>query len=246
MTTLTDFRTRVLWALGVSSSTERGLSDANVDEHVRRAVEEFSLYVPVETSADVTVPGGSRAAGTGSLVRPIRVTAVEYPIGQWPRALLDFDTWGGTVILDHSPPTVDYTVRLYYTQQHLVDGSGSTVSAAHAREKNCRGQRSRMYAGADAADRSATGRARIGARCRAGRPAAACGRGQGRGPPARATPRGEWPAPSGRGAIPASWLPHVESNTHPERWTREYPSHLQFSLKLVSAARCARSQSLNG
>lgn len=131
MTTLADFRTRVLWALGVSTSAERGFSDSNVDEHIARAVDEFSLYVPAEARADISVAGGSRAVGAAALVRPIRITAVEYPVDQWPRALLDFDAWGGTVTLDHSPPASSYTVRCYYTQQHLVDAGGSTIAAAH-------------------------------------------------------------------------------------------------------------------
>ena len=131
MTTLADFRARVLYALGVTTSTERGFTDANVDEHVKRAVEEFSLRVPVEASADLTVAAGSRSFATSALVRPIRVTAAEYPLGQWPRALLDFDVWGSTVTLDHSPPLAAYTVRVYYTQQHLVDGTASTIAPAH-------------------------------------------------------------------------------------------------------------------
>jgi hypothetical protein len=131
MTTLSDFRTRVLFAMGVTTSTERGLTDTNVDEHIMRAVEEFGLYVPLEATADVNVSGGSRTFALTALTRPVRVTAVEYPAGQWPRALLDFDQWGGTVTLDHSPPASGYSVRVYHTQRHLVDGSGSTVDAAH-------------------------------------------------------------------------------------------------------------------
>ena len=131
MTTLADFRARVLWALGVTTSTERGFTDANVEEHIKRAVEEFSLYVPVEARSDIAVTGGARSFATTALTRPIRIGAVEYPVGQWPRALVEFDHWGSTVTLDHSPPGSAYTVRVYYTQQHLVDGSGSTIAPAH-------------------------------------------------------------------------------------------------------------------
>jgi len=131
MPTLAEFRTRVLWAVGVTVSAERGLTDANIDEHIRRAVEEFSLHVPAEVSADILIAGGSRAFATTALTRPIGVGAVEYPIGQWPRDLVDFDRWGSAVTLDHAPPPSAYTVRVYYTQQHLVDGSGSTITPAH-------------------------------------------------------------------------------------------------------------------
>ena len=132
MTTLADYRARVLHALGIAtSSTERGFADVNVDEHIKRAVEEYSLHVPAEASAEVSVAGGSRTVATAVLVRPIRVLAVEYPIGRWPRVLVDFDVWGTTVTLDHNPPSASYSVRVYYAQQHLVDAVSSTVPAAH-------------------------------------------------------------------------------------------------------------------
>lgn len=132
MTTIVDFRTRVLYALGIgSTSTERGFDNNAVDKHIQQAVEEFSLYVPVEATADLNVSGGARSVATGALTRPIAVRAAEYPIGQWPRTLLDFDQWGATLTFDHSPPAAGYTVRVFYHQGHLVDGSGSTVAAAH-------------------------------------------------------------------------------------------------------------------
>lgn len=131
MTTLADFRTRVLYALGVTVSSERGFTDTNVDEHIKRAVEEFGLYVPAQAAADLTVTGGTRTLLTSALTRPVAVAAVEYPLDQRPRRLVDFGVWGGTVTLDHSPPAAAYTVRLYYTQRHLVDAAGSTIDPAH-------------------------------------------------------------------------------------------------------------------
>lgn len=132
MTTLADFRIRVLYALGVSgTSTERGFDDASIDRHIQQAVAEFSLHVPAEARADVSVSGGSRQFAVTALTRPLRVLAVEYPPDRWPRAFVDFDVWGNTVTLDLSPPPTAYAVRVYYTQQHLVDAGGSTVPAGH-------------------------------------------------------------------------------------------------------------------
>src|SRR5581483_1674831 len=108
MTTLSDFRTRVLYALGIgSSSTERGFDNNSIDKHVQQAVEEYSLFLPVQVTADLAVSGGARTASIASLTRPVRLEAVEYPIGQWPRTLVDFDVWGATLTLDHAPPSTD-------------------------------------------------------------------------------------------------------------------------------------------
>jgi hypothetical protein len=132
MTTLADFRDRIKYALGITgASTERGFDNNSIDKHTVQAVEEFSLALPLRLRADVAVAGGARSFELTGLTRPIAVHAVEYPVGQWPRALLDFDVWGTTVTLDHGPPAAGYTVRVYYTAQHLVDGAGSTVQPEH-------------------------------------------------------------------------------------------------------------------
>jgi hypothetical protein len=132
MSTLTDFRNRVKATLGISgSSAERGFDDPSLDQHIRQAVEEFSVYVPVEASADLTVLSGGRTLGVTGLTRLLRVVAVEMPVGQWPRSLLDFDRWSTTLTLDMTPLSLDTPARVYYEQGHLVDGSGSTIDAAH-------------------------------------------------------------------------------------------------------------------
>jgi hypothetical protein len=132
MPTLTDFRNRVKAALGISgSSPERGFDDPSLDQHIRQAVEEFSVYVPGEATADLTVIAGSRTLSAAGLTRLLRVAAVEIPVGQWPRSLTDFDRWNTTLTLDIAPPSVNTAARVYYEQGHLVDGSGSTVDPAH-------------------------------------------------------------------------------------------------------------------
>jgi hypothetical protein len=132
MTTLADFRNRVKATLGISgSSAERGFDDPSLDQHIRQAVGEFSVYVPGEATADLMVPAGSRALNAASLTRLLRVAAVEMPVGRWPRSLMDFDRWQTTLTLDVAPPSADTAARVYYEQGHLVDGSGSTIDAAH-------------------------------------------------------------------------------------------------------------------
>lgn len=133
MTTLTDLRLRVLDEIGLTAvNTERGTSSTGmVDGHILRAIEELQLYLPVEAQFDVAVVGGARSFSLSALTRPMRVIACEYPVGNWPRTFLDFDTWGTTVTLDHSPPSSNYVVRVSYAQRHLVDAGGSTLNIEH-------------------------------------------------------------------------------------------------------------------
>jgi|SRR5829696_2098089 len=132
MTTLADFRLRVKAALGIAgASAERGFDDTSLDQHIKQAVEELSAYAPVETSTDLTVAAGARTLNIVGLTRPLRVAAVELPVGMWPRALLDFDRWGPVLTLDIAPPSAATVARVYYEQAHLVDGAGSTVAPEH-------------------------------------------------------------------------------------------------------------------
>ena len=132
MTTLADFRSRVKAALGISgATTERGFDDPSLDHHIKQAVAEFSVYVPAEASADLNVAAGTRTLNIAGLTRAMRVAAVETPVGQWPRALVDFDRWHTTLTLDIAPPSAITAARVYYEQAHLVDTTGSTVAAVH-------------------------------------------------------------------------------------------------------------------
>jgi hypothetical protein len=132
MSTITDFRSMSRSLYGTDPTTDRGFVDAVLDRTINQAVSEFSQHVPIKATATVNVTGGSRTWGmAAALTRPIRVMAVEYPVDRWPRVLLDFDVWGDTVTLDHSPPAGGYSVKVYYDQAHLVDASGSTIEAEH-------------------------------------------------------------------------------------------------------------------
>lgn len=131
MTVLADFRTQLKNALGISgSSPERGFADNDLDQHIREAAREFSLYAPVQAQASVVIAGGTRTIALAGLTRPIRVLAVETPVGNWPRALVDFEAYGQTITLDVQPSS-NQNATVFYEQAHLIDGSGSTIEAEH-------------------------------------------------------------------------------------------------------------------
>ena len=132
MTTIADLRVRVKAALGITgTSAEPGYEDDNLDLHITQAVAEFSTFLPVEASADLTLAAGSRTLNLGALARLLRVVAVETPLGQWPRSLVEFDRWNTTLTLDLGPPAAAAVVRVYYEQAHLVDAVASTLESEH-------------------------------------------------------------------------------------------------------------------
>jgi hypothetical protein len=135
MTTISDFRSLARALYGTDPTSDRGFIDSVLDRTIKQAVDEFSQYLPAKAVATFAINGGGATprqfSVSGTLTRPLRVVAIEYPLGQWPRALLDFDVWGDTVTLDHNPPGDWYSVNVYYDQRHLVDGAGSTIEPGH-------------------------------------------------------------------------------------------------------------------
>ncbi|GEM_PF-5783399 len=56
------------------------------------------------------------------------IEEVEYPVGQWPRALAPFEEQGGLFVLSLPPARLDGDImNVTYAAIHQLDGSGSTI-----------------------------------------------------------------------------------------------------------------------
>lgn len=125
MTTLADVRARIRKDLHDPSS-ERW-TDSQLDRHIERALNELSIAIPREATADIATTPGSRDISIASLTALVDVEAVEYPAGQFPPAYIGFSRWDDdlSLHLDSEPDGDDATVR--YTAHHTLDGSGATL-----------------------------------------------------------------------------------------------------------------------
>jgi hypothetical protein len=131
-TTIATIRARVRQDLHDEDSSAYRWTDAVLDRHISRAVAEYSQYAPREQKSTLTTTAGSRDLSVASLTNLVTVDAVEWPVGEFPPAFVPFSRWETALTLDApSAPAGVENVNVYWTRLHTLDGSSSTIPAAH-------------------------------------------------------------------------------------------------------------------
>jgi hypothetical protein len=130
MTTLADLRDRLRVELH-DADAERW-EDDTLDVHLQRAVRELSGRAPRERKTTLTTTADSRELSLASLTDLVEVTAVEYPVGQFPPCYVRFSVYAGTLTLlvDGAPGGVE-DVDVFWGSLHEVDAGSSTLAATH-------------------------------------------------------------------------------------------------------------------
>ena len=126
MPTLTDIRERCRRDLSDVAGELWG--DEQLDRHIEHALRELSLAIPRELTATLATTEGSRELATTSLDALIEVEAVEFPVAQFPPAMVGFSAWGATLSLHTETAPEGEDAKVYYTAAHVLDEDGSTLS----------------------------------------------------------------------------------------------------------------------
>src|SRR5262245_30671517 len=118
-TTITTIRSRVRQDLHDEDSSSYRWTDAVLDRHITRAVNEYSLAAPLEQKSTLTTTPGSRDLSITSLTNLINVEAAEWPAGQYPPRFVGISRWQSTLILDTpNAPSGAENVTIYWTKTH--------------------------------------------------------------------------------------------------------------------------------
>ena len=139
MTTLATLRDRVEATLQ-DAGNERW-STADLDEAIRKAIEEYSHVDPHETITTITLSAAGREIDISAVSGRLAVTRVWWPYTAsdptFPPNWSTFEVWtdssGAANILfidAESEPAAGDVVRLWYTSQHTLsglDGASSTT-----------------------------------------------------------------------------------------------------------------------
>ena len=129
MTTLSNIRTRVRQDLHDTDAANYRWSDSELDRHIQRALDETSRAIPQEASATLNTTPGSRDLSIAALGGLIEVEAVEFPVGEFPPSYISFSRWANAIsLLVDTTPASALPVVVYYTSQHTLDGSGTTLA----------------------------------------------------------------------------------------------------------------------
>jgi hypothetical protein len=101
---------------------------ATLERHIGRAARELSAFLPQEKKTTLETTGGSRDVSIATLADLVRVEAVEWPTGRYPRSLVAFSVWQTTLtLLVDAPPAGVENVFVYWGAQHVIDTNGSSV-----------------------------------------------------------------------------------------------------------------------
>ncbi|MBN9494037.1 hypothetical protein J0H33_11935 [bacterium] len=126
MTTLSELRTRLRQQL--HDVTPLRWDDDSLDRHIAHAIEDVSQSMPRELGAALATTTGSREVSLATLGGLIDVERVEYPVRSYPPALIGFQRWGETLLLDAPVAPTGDEARISYTVHHTVDDESSTLT----------------------------------------------------------------------------------------------------------------------
>ena len=131
-TTLAQLRALVRQDLHDEDAAAYRWTDAALDRHITRAVNEYSLHAPREQKTTLTTTAGSRDLSVATLTNRIDIEAVEWPVGEFPPTRVAWSEWQDTITLDvvNEPNAVE-NVYVYWTTLHTLDGSGTTIPQGH-------------------------------------------------------------------------------------------------------------------
>jgi hypothetical protein len=126
MTTLADVRQMMRLELGTMAGAA-DWSDAELDRHAIRALEELSAEWPREETTQAETVAGSREIDLSAIGGLVEVEAVEYPPDRFPPVYVPFSRWAGLLSLHLDRAPAGGNARIYYTARHLLDGDGTTL-----------------------------------------------------------------------------------------------------------------------
>jgi hypothetical protein len=130
MSTLATLRDALRTELHDEDADSYRWPDETLDRHIERAVRELSQVWPVEQKTTLQTTPGSRDVSIADLDGLVRLEAVEYPVGAWPPAFVQFAAWAGTLtLLIDAPPSDAADIHVYWGGVHTLDLSSSTLPA---------------------------------------------------------------------------------------------------------------------
>jgi len=100
-------------------------ADAVLDRHLKRAVLEYSQVSPQELTAAIATVVGSRDLSISTLTNVVRVVAVEWKTGEFPKHFRPFSRWGTVLTLDIEETGDGTNANVFYHKTHDINGSVS-------------------------------------------------------------------------------------------------------------------------
>lgn len=105
--------------------------DEALERHILRAVAEYTRACPDPQKTALATTAGSRDIAVASLTDLVRVEAVEYPTGHYPRRFAAWQLWQTTLtLLVETAPTAVEPVNVYWGRAHTCTTAATSIPGA--------------------------------------------------------------------------------------------------------------------
>jgi hypothetical protein len=128
---LSEMRTIVRRDLHDEDASNYRWTDDELDRHIAHAVKDFSEYLPDEQKATKATTSGSREIDISDLSGRVMVTAVEYPVANFPKRYQRFSLWGDALTILGEEIPDGSNAYIYYGKVHTLSAESSTIPAQH-------------------------------------------------------------------------------------------------------------------
>jgi hypothetical protein len=108
---------------------------ALLDYHIDAAMEYLSRQWPSDDYVNIATVAGSRDISLATLTRPVRIYAIEWPIGNTPKEYQHFGVFGDVLTMDSSGPGDATNARVYYGRYRELWSQWITLTAYTAGQK---------------------------------------------------------------------------------------------------------------
>ena len=117
MTAIADAIVQLRIDLDDQDPAEYRWTDAELTEHLKHALSEYSAEIPLEAKNTVATVVGTRDLNISALTPRYRILAVEYPVAQYPPVYVPFSVWLDTLTmaLDTAPAAIANTYIYWHT-----------------------------------------------------------------------------------------------------------------------------------
>jgi hypothetical protein len=126
---LIDMVARVREDLQDTDSENYRWTDGEIQSAILRAVDEYSLYAPIQQQDDIASVYGETELDISGLSGVLKIESVEFPLGCSPKYFQAFNYWAG--ILSMQDEGDGTNARVKWLKKHTLAPGSTTIPAEH-------------------------------------------------------------------------------------------------------------------
>lgn len=126
---LTEMVARVREDLQDTDEENERWTDGEIQSAILRAVDEYSLYAPIQQQTDIASVYGETELDISGLTGVLKIESVEFPLGCSPKYFQAFNYWAGILSMQDEGDATN--ARVKWLKKHTLAAGSTTIPAEH-------------------------------------------------------------------------------------------------------------------